>query len=129
MSTASASESHLNDEVQEHCKVTIHRIGEQLDIAGLIAFMPRLKILITNDSGAMHLAAAHHVPVVGIFGPTDWNSTHPWNVPHRLIRHETACAPCFLRDCPIDHRCMDNIPIDEVVQAASELIHQNGGYR
>ena len=60
---------------------------------------------VSNDSGAMHLAAAAGVPVAAIFGPTDERVTAPLGN-HDVIIHQVFCRPCMLRDCPIDHRCM-----------------------
>ena len=88
------------------------------ELAGVLA---RLRLLVTNDSGPMHLAAALDVPIVAVFGSTDWRETAPQSARARLVRVETDCAPCLLRECPIDHRCMTRVPTDAVVAAAAEL--------
>ena len=72
---------------------------------------------VSNDSGAMHLAAAAGVPVAAIFGPTDERVTAPLGN-HDVIIHQVFCRPCMLRDCPIDHRCMRGISVDTVFDAA-----------
>ena len=71
----------------------------------------RCAAFVSNDSGAMHLAAALGVPVVAIFGPTDERVTSPLarqvvERDHDVLIHPVFCRPCMLRDCPIDHRCM-----------------------
>ncbi len=87
-------------------------------LAGVLA---HLRVLIGNDSGPMHLAAALGVPVAAVFGPTDWRETAPWGARHRVLRAETECAPCKLRECPIDQRCMTRIDAARVAAAAEEL--------
>lgn len=98
--------------------VPVVRLGERVDLAGMVALLQSLQLLVTNDSGGMHLAAAGGVPVVAPFGPTDWNTTHPFGVACTIVRKSPPCAPCFLRDCPIDHPCMNSIEPAEVAEAA-----------
>jgi heptosyltransferase-2 len=71
----------------------------------------------------MHLAAALGVPLVAVFGPTDWRETAPWGTRTRLVREPVECAPCGLRECPIDHRCMRRVTVDRVAGAALEMMH------
>ena len=87
--------------------------------------LSRLRLLVTNDSGPMHLAAALGVPVVAVFGPTDWRETHPVGDGHRLVREPVHCAPCGLRECPIDHRCMRRVTVDRVAAEAVALLETN----
>ena len=63
-------------------------------IRELMAATKRCTLLVTNDTGPMHIAAAFGVPVVAIFGPTDWRTTSPFGVKHALVRHPVECAPC-----------------------------------
>lgn len=88
----------------------------------LAALLSRSDLLITNDSGAMHVAAATETPILALFGPTDPEKTSPYGVRHRLLRQEVECSPCLLRECPTDHRCMAGIEVEEVVKAASALL-------
>jgi heptosyltransferase-2 len=88
----------------------------------LVGVLSRLRLLVTNDSGPMHLAAALGVPTVAIFGPTDWRETHPVGDGHRLVREPVHCSPCLLRECPIDHRCMRRVTVDRVAGEASALL-------
>ncbi len=76
----------------------------------------RCAVFVSNDSGAMHVAAAVGRPVVAIFGPTDERVTHPVGR-HEVLAEPVFCRPCHLRDCPIDHRCMKRISIDRVFDA------------
>jgi heptosyltransferase-2 len=79
-------------------------------LAGLLA---SCEAFVSNDSGAMHLAAALGVPVAAIFGPTDERVTAPIG-DHDVIVQQVFCRPCMLRDCPIDHRCMRRITVEMV---------------
>jgi heptosyltransferase-2 len=93
------------------------------DLGQLAGVITRCAALVSNDSGAMHLAAALGVQVVAIFGPTDERVTSPIGGPARggglatpdVLTHPVFCRPCMLRDCPIDHRCMKGITAGEVV--------------
>ena len=84
----------------------------------LMAAVKQCEVLLTNDTGPMHIAAAFRVPVVAIFGPTDWRTTSPFESTHVIVRQSVDCAPCFLRECPIDHRCMTRVSVDQVYEAA-----------
>ena len=79
---------------------------------------------LSNDSGAMHIAAALAVPSVTVFGPTDETGTGPSGPLARIVREPVDCAPCKLRECPIDHRCMTRVPVERVVREAAELLSQ-----
>ncbi len=74
-------------------------------------------LLLTNDTGTMHLAALLGVPTISIFGSTEPTLTGPLGASHRVLRHHVDCSPCFLRTCPLDFRCMEAIPATEVTEA------------
>lgn len=90
-------------------------------LAELLAALSLCRVLITNDTGPMHLAGALGVPVVVPFGSTSPELTGP-GLPgdprHRLLLGQAPCAPCFLRTCPVDLRCLHSIPPEAVVAAA-----------
>jgi len=86
------------------------------DLPALAGVIARCRAFVSNDSGAMHLAAAAGVHVAAIFGPTDERATHPLG-PHTVIQQPVFCRPCLLRECPIDHRCMTRIAPDAVFAA------------
>jgi heptosyltransferase-2 len=88
----------------------------------MVGVLSHLRGLVTNDSGPMHVAAALGVPVVAVFGPTDWRETHPVGDGHRLVREPVHCSPCLLRECPIDHRCMRRVTVDRVTTEALALL-------
>jgi len=92
-----------------------------------MAALKRCAILLTNDTGPMHIAAAFQVPVVAIFGPTDWRNTSPFGNDHAIVRQPVDCAPCLLRECPIDHRCMTRVTVDQVHEAAAKQLSKLSG--
>ena len=97
----------------DHC---MNRIG-QTTLEQLIDGLRSCSLLLTNDTGTMHLAALLGVPVVAIFGSTEPHLTGPLGACHTILRRHVECSPCFLRNCPIDFRCMKAISVQEVVDA------------
>jgi heptosyltransferase-2 len=79
------------------------------------------EVFLTNDSGAMHIASALGVPSVTVFGPTDEFATGPSGANAGIVREPVECAPCKLRECPIDHRCMTRVTVGQVVAAGVRL--------
>jgi heptosyltransferase-2 len=97
----------------------------RMKLRELMAFIGHCGLYVTNDSGAMHLAAALGTPLVAVFGSTDWVTTAPLSTRARIVRVETPCAPCILRHCPIDHRCMSLVTTDRVIDEAENLLAMN----
>ena len=95
----------------------VNLIG-RTDLRVLAGVLARCGAFVSNDSGAMHLAAAVGVPVAAIFGPTNDRVTAPLG-DHDVLVHPVFCRPCMLRDCPIDHRCMKGISVDAVLHAVT----------
>jgi heptosyltransferase-2 len=92
------------------------------DLAGLFAMAD---VCVSNDSGAMHVAAAVGAPVVAIFGPTREYETRPLASARgrtEVLTHPVWCRPCMLRECPIDHRCMRRITPQRVYTAVDTLL-------
>jgi heptosyltransferase-2 len=89
----------------------------QTDLPALAGVLVHCRALVTNDSGAMHLAAALGVPVTAMFGPTRERETHPLGDGHRVLTHAVWCRPCMLRECPLTHRCMTGITVESVLAA------------
>jgi heptosyltransferase II len=87
-----------------------------------IAMIDQCRLFVTNDSGLMHVAAALHIPQIAIFGSTDHTTTSPRSHLSHIIRMPVACSPCMKPDCPIDHRCMDAVTVDHVLDLALELL-------
>ena len=87
-------------------------------LAQSVAVLSLADLLVTNDTGPAHIAAALERPTLVIFGPTDPVTTRPFSKSAEVIRRPPDCAPCMLRDCPIDHRCMTAITPAEVFERA-----------
>jgi heptosyltransferase-2 len=98
-----------------------NRIG-QTTIDQLIDELKGCRLLLTNDTGTMHLASLLEVPVVAIFGSTEPRMTGPLGDGHVVLRHQVECSPCFLRKCPIDFRCMKAVTVQEVVDAVMSVV-------
>lgn len=79
------------------------------DLPTLAGVLANSRALVTNDSGAMHLAAAIGVAVTAMFGPTNERATRPLGDAHTILTHDVWCRPCMLRECPINHGCMRGI--------------------
>jgi lipopolysaccharide heptosyltransferase II len=88
----------------------------------LIDELRRCRLLLTNDTGTMHLATLLGIPVVAIFGSTEPQLTGPLGKQARVIRHHVECSPCFLRECPIDFRCMHAVGSSEVAAAVLQVL-------
>jgi ADP-heptose:LPS heptosyltransferase len=99
----------------------INRIGKTT-LDELVAELSECALLLTNDTGTMHLATLLGVPVVAVFGSTEPRLTGPLGTDHAVLRHQVECSPCFLRECPIDFRCMKAVTVEEVVESVSSLL-------
>ena len=97
----------------------------QTTIEMLMGVLSAADVCVSNDSGAMHMAAAAGTRVVGLFGPTDERQTSPIARPGSravVLTHPVWCRPCMLRECPIDHSCMTGITPDLVVEQVRSMM-------
>ena len=95
-------------------------LAGKTDLRDLMAGLKMCRVVLTNDTGPMHVAAALGTPVVVPFGSTSPELTGPGlpgDARHRLLKSDAPCSPCFLRECPIDFRCMNGISVECVVEA------------
>jgi heptosyltransferase-2 len=95
----------------------VENLCGETTLAELIAILRESDALLTNDTGTMHLAALLGVPTVAIFGSTEPALTGPLGSGHTVVRKRAECSPCFLRECPIDFRCMREITSAAVIAA------------
>ncbi len=93
-------------------------LAGQTTLGQLMGLLRECRLFITNDSGPMHLAAALNVPQLAIFGSTSEIATGPMNARAQVLKNQVDCNPCFLRECPIDFRCMLGMTVERVVEAA-----------
>jgi heptosyltransferase-2 len=92
------------------------------DLQTLAGVFDQCRTLVTNDSGAMHLAAAVGLPITAVFGPTRDRETRPPGDAHVILTNPVWCRPCMLRECPLDHRCMTGIHAADVLSAARRAL-------
>jgi heptosyltransferase-2 len=121
----SPAEKALCGQVAEEvraCGVEARNLAGATSLEEFIGLAARCLLFLTNDSGAMHAAAALGVPTVAVFGATDPEATAPLGPSVRIVREPVECSPCLLRECPIDHRCMTRVSADRVVAEALELL-------
>jgi heptosyltransferase-2 len=89
----------------------------------LIGVLASCSLLVTNDTGPAHVAAALGIPTLTLFGPTNEFETAPLGLRSELLRADgIECARCMHRTCPIDHRCMTRLTVDTVAAKAVSLL-------
>jgi lipopolysaccharide heptosyltransferase II len=116
--------SGINSDSKQASKHAINLAGAT-NLAELCAALKLCRVLLTNDSGPMHVAAALSTPVVALFGSTSPELTGPGlpgDARHQLLRAGAPCSPCFLRECPIDFRCMTGLTVDRAVEAVLRVL-------
>lgn len=118
-----AKDRPLMDQIKGMCRQPVIDLVGKVPLNILPAFMEHLALFITNDSGLMHVAAAVDIPIVAIFGSTDWQRTAPWSQKATLIRRQQDHAPCMKPVCSREFRCMKEITVDEVLAAAEAVIY------
>ncbi len=116
-------EERLGQEIAAHLSSRSLVLSGATTIRELMVAVKRCSVLLTNDTGPMHIASSFQVPVVAIFGPTDWRTTSPFGSAHAIVRQPVDCAPCLLRECPIDHRCMTGVTVEQVHEEAVRLLY------
>ncbi|MGE3153756.1 MAG: lipopolysaccharide heptosyltransferase II [Nitrospiraceae bacterium] len=115
-------EEELGEAIARRIDAPTVVLSGRTSIRELMAITKRCCVYLTNDTGPMHVAAAFGVPVVAVFGPTDWRTTAPFGEGRAVVRTPVDCAPCLLRECPIDHRCMTGVTVEQVVGLARQAI-------
>ena len=98
-----------------------NRVGKT-SLEQFIAALVSARLVLCNDSGAMHLASALGVPTLAIFGSTEPQLTGPMGARSRTLRHHVPCSPCFLRECPIDFACMKSITPEAAIGVAETML-------
>jgi heptosyltransferase-2 len=105
----------------------LRNLAGQTSLRELCALLKCSRVLLTNDTGPMHIAAALGTPVVAPFGSTSPELTgpgRPGDARNRLLKSDAPCSPCFRRECPIDFRCMNGIEVGSVVEAVLEAVRK-----
>ena len=117
-----ANEKPLAADIMTKLKTSGTDLTGRTSLLELAAQLRRCRLLLTNDTGTMHLAAYLGVPTVAIFGSTEPQLTGPTGIGHVVIRHHVECSPCFLRVCPLDFRCMKAVTVEEAVSAVERVL-------
>lgn len=118
----SPAEAPLAGEIEVAARKGVANLAGKTTVREMMAFLSLSSFLVTNDSGPMHIGAALGVPLVAIFGPTDWRRTSPWTSLAKVVRVEIDCSPCRLRVCDRGHECMLGVTPEMVVDAARQLL-------
>jgi heptosyltransferase-2 len=139
--------SRLNDRLQEELNAGVILLGsvDEADVAAqvaagsrnepvnlsgrttlpdAVAYLSELDMFISNDMGLAHISAAVGTPTITIFGPTNPVTTRPLGNNVTIVKQDVECSPCMLRVCPIDHRCMIRVTVDEVFETASKALRK-----
>ncbi len=98
-----------------------HNLCGKTTLRQLASLMQVANLLLTNDSGPMHMADALALDVVAVFGSTDPKKTGPYSQPEHVLYRKVDCSPCYKRVCPIDFRCMESISVDHVLQTIQAI--------
>ncbi|HMS40191.1 MAG TPA: lipopolysaccharide heptosyltransferase II [Pyrinomonadaceae bacterium] len=113
-------EIDVSNEVFENSQQKPIILTGKTSLSQIVAILAEIDLLVSNDMGLAHIAPAVGTKTLVIFGPTNEKTTRP--IGSEIIRKTVDCAPCMLRDCPIDHRCMTQISAEEVFAKAKNLI-------
>jgi heptosyltransferase-2 len=124
------SDEAVNQYIMQHVNDRVLLVREP-NLRHALAVLKHCRVFISNDSAIMHLAGALGVPVVALFGPTDWRRLHPWVQAYAIVRKDLPCMPCFYYSSKplrcianIDYACMRDISVDEVFTAVQGLLVQ-----
>lgn len=121
----SEMERSIAEEIRARLPKRAAVLNGKTSLETLIGVLAESSLVLTNDSGPMHIAAALGVPTVAIFGATDDTVTGPCSPAARVVKEPVDCSPCMLRECPIDHRCMTRVSAEAVCRAAREVWSDN----
>jgi lipopolysaccharide heptosyltransferase II len=122
--TGTEPESDLVAAIQKLMGAPSHSLVDRLSLSQLAALLAIAPLLISNNTGPVHIAAAVGTPVVDLYALTNLQHT-PWGVPHRVLFHDVPCRLCYKSICPEGHHnCLRLVKPETVVQAALELLNQ-----
>jgi lipopolysaccharide heptosyltransferase I len=115
-------EKHMADKIARKC-ISPAFVSFSTNLAELIALISRSRLLVSGDTGPLHLASALGVPVVGIYGPTDPMRNGPWNPQDSACTINYECSPCYQRTCPIGVQCLKKLDVGPVLDAVKKTFY------
>lgn len=118
----SPAEQELGEQLAKTLKEPRQNLAGKTSIDQLVKHLKTRHLVVSNDTGTMHLAAALGIPTVGIFGSTDPVLSGPIGEGHEIVIEPVDCSPCFKRECPIDFRCMTRITAERVTDATARIL-------
>jgi len=127
----SKGERTLNGDIHARAPGSTDFTG-QTSLADVVALIRRAAVVVTNDSGVMHIAAALGKPAISIFGPTNPVHVGPYGQPRSVVRLDLPCSPCNYRrlvQCPNGHACMRDLTVEMVMGRIREVMRSGGGGR
>jgi heptosyltransferase I len=113
------NEKKAIDEITSLMTTEKINLGGRTSLPELAGLYKKAQMVISTDSGPMHMAAAVQTPVIALFGPTDPARTGPYGSGHTVIRTQLPCSPCFMKKCATK-KCMEDISVDEVFAAVEK---------
>jgi heptosyltransferase II len=119
-----AGDRAVADAIAARAEGDVINMAGKTSAAELPAMLAACDVFIGNDSGASYVAAAVGLPVIAIYGPMPPEIAYPITPRLEIVRHAVSCSPCLLRDCPVDHRCMTRIEVEDVVIAARKWLNE-----
>lgn len=120
----------LCEEIRRSAGEGIYNMSGKFSIIETAALIGSSRLVVSNDSAPMHVAAALKIPVVAIFGPTLPYKNAPWKVPHKIVRIALPCSPCYRFrpvECPHELKCLRDLKPADVMRAVEELGSEMGG--
>jgi lipopolysaccharide heptosyltransferase II len=118
----SAKDKPVAEEIAAHCDASVLSLCGRTDLGAAIDLMSLASVVISNDSGLMHVASALGRPLVAIYGSSSAEHTPPLNPGARIVKLDIECSPCFARECPLGHfRCMNELKPELVLSAVDAL--------
>jgi len=117
-------ERHIADKITRKC-ITPAITSFSTNLSELISLVRRARLMVSGDSGPLHLASALGVPVVGLYGPTDPKRNGPWNPNDSACTIKYECSPCYLRVCPIGVQCMKKLEVPQVLDSVKKTFYNS----
>jgi lipopolysaccharide heptosyltransferase II len=127
--TGTAQERDLIEGIQRAMGIESHSLAGRLDLGQMVALVSLAPLLISNNTGPVHIASAVGTPVVVLYALTNPQHT-PWAVPNRVLSHDVPCKYCYKSVCPAGHHdCLRRIDPEKVAAAAAELLNETAKER